>query len=1054
MKKVIFLLLISTFCINSQPWMENLPNENQSKFDKVVSSFNEYFETREPVKGSGWKQFKRYEEFWKERAGESGIVPSAREILNEWNKYNQKKAGSAVLADEADWKLWGPVSVPRNEITYQSAGIGRINIVEFHPANHQVIWAGSSAGGAWKSTNNGATWEAVPITQYLAVGVTDIAISKSHTNFMYMATGDGNGYSMSRNFSMGILKSVDGGETWEYTSKIHEFEDQLLYNRLLIHPDNPNIVWVASNVGILKTTDGGQKWNLVSDKLHFRDLEFKPGDPNVIYAGTYGNGDAYRSTDGGDSFQDLNITQNSNRVAIAVTESNPKVVYALCSRSGTSSFNALFKSTDSGDNWQLMSSSPNILGISPEGASGSGLGWYALAFTVSPQNENFVFAGSVNSWYSNDGGKTWKLMTHWQGRFGAPFIHADQHFFTFQPETNLLYSANDGGIYRSSDLLDWETISHGISVNQMYRIGSSQSSPHVISGSQDNGTNLYDGNSWSHVLGADGMSCLVSYDNPDVMFASYQSGSVYRSLDGGENFSFIYSAQQAQENSVWVTEVEQDPLEPNTIYLGYRNIFKSVHNGAQFTKISNFSGGSNPINVIKISPFNNDYIYVCRWSMIFKTSDGGDSWDELYDSQQTITDIEIDPLNPDRIWFTKSGYIDGQKVFEYKDGEITNISGTLPNVPVNTIVYLKESEDKLFIGTDLGVFYRDKFMKDWVPFNQGMPNVVISELEVQYQTGKLLAGTFARGLWATDFKNCKIDEPVLSVYGSLEFCEGDSVVITVANDFSNYKWNTGDTTSSIVVKESGSFNVTVQNEDGCTAYSETLNSVMNPAPDVSISANKLSPFCIGDTVKLYTPSIGYAEFTWNNNEEGRELFIIEAGEYFVTGLTSAGCVKASNTIEAEFLPKTEVPVIKVYKSKLIAPDADEYLWMHNGKIIKGAFEKELELFDTGGYRVAVRRGGSCFTLSPEVDVLTSIDDLSSDNSLKVIPQPASDYIDLLTYKKIFSIEIYDSRGLLVFGQGHNNKNNLRIDTSAFSTGVYIIVANVSGEMHIEKFIKE
>ena len=188
---------------------------------------------------------------------------------------------------------------------------------------------------------------------------------------------------------------------------------------------------------------------------------------------------------------------------------------------------------------------------------------------------------------------------------------------------------------------------------------------------------------------------------------------------------------------------------------------------------------------------------------LYTTTDGGTSWNNISNGlpYKTIKYIAIHPTDPDKVWVTFSGYTAVEKVYKSTNGGSSwqNISGTLPNIPVNTIVLDETSNlETLYIGTDLGVFTTDSTVSDWSGFNNNsLPNVIVSELEIQYQSNKLMASTYGRGLWSIDL--------LITSPPSANFFASDSMFcnIPATVDFTNtsyysnsYYWDFGDGNTS------------------------------------------------------------------------------------------------------------------------------------------------------------------------------------------------------------------------------------------------------------------
>ncbi|EFK97407.1 conserved hypothetical protein [sediment metagenome] len=200
-------------------------------------------------------------------------------FFNEVESFRAKRTKSAIQANY-NWRLLGPIGEPSS--SRSEHGIGRVNIYSgFDPTNPDVYWAGSAGGGVWKSTNAGRNWFTFPFTQFLSLGVSDIGISPSNPNIVYVATGDADGSSATRSpGSIGVIKTTNGGASWTTTNLNFYLLDNKILGRLLVDPDDPNIVIVASFDGIYKTIDGGSIWAKKSNGT-FIDMEFKTDDETM-----------------------------------------------------------------------------------------------------------------------------------------------------------------------------------------------------------------------------------------------------------------------------------------------------------------------------------------------------------------------------------------------------------------------------------------------------------------------------------------------------------------------------------------------------------------------------------------------------------------------------------------------------------------------------------------------------------------------------------------------------------------------------------------------------
>ena len=748
MRKTFLILFLFPVVLYSQKWTEDLQNPSKN-FYEIQEEFNKYWENKPYEKGKGWKQFKRWENFIEKRVYPDGEMKP--EILYE--EYLRIQNNSNPYSNNI-WTQVGPVNVPIQG-NGDKRGIGRVNTISFHPTDPNKLYIGAPAGGFWKSDNGGQTWSTS--TDFLNnLGVSDIAINPSNPDEIFIITGDRDG---GDTYSYGLMKSIDGGNTFNTTGLSFNITNYYRGNRVLIDPINTNVIIVSTSNGIYRSNDGGINFTNTFSSANMTDIEFHSTNSNIVYGASKGNTSIYKSTDNGitwsQSGSGLPSTSSVVRACVAVTPDNPSVVYALFG-DNNNGFYAVYKSLDEGQNWIQQSNSPNLLGWSVTGSDSDGQAWYDLAFACDPNDENILFVGGVNTWKSTDGGQSWNINTHWYGASGTTYMHADEHMLKYNPINDYIYSGNDGGLYVSTDNGDnWTDISDGLQITQFYSLGVSQTVQDlVITGSQDNGTFLKSGNNWDPVIGGDGMECIIDYTNSSIMYGALYYGDVRKSTNGGNSFSSIAPAS----NGAWETPYILDRNDPNIIYIGYDELYKSTDGGNNWNIITNGVTNGNRIDEIAISKSNPSRIYFADGPDLYVTNNGGNSWNDISSGlpNKTITYIAVHPNDPDKIWVTLSGYTSGQKVYKSLDGgnNWSNYSGTLPNIPVNTIVLDENSSSEtLYIGTDLGVFIRDNTSTDWSNFNNlTLPNVIVSELEIQYQSNKLIAATYGRGLWSIDLQ--------------------------------------------------------------------------------------------------------------------------------------------------------------------------------------------------------------------------------------------------------------------------------------------------------------
>lgn len=738
--RYIWLLVLSGFffisvSVNAQEWVEMMEDPSANFYD-TQQSFNNYWDGKEIERGKGWKQFKRWEYFMEQRVFPNGVIPAPNQVANAYQQYIEALDNFGETGgNNSDWSSLGPSSW---QAIGWNPGIGRVNCTAVDPFDSNTVYIGAPAGGFWVSYDRGGSWETT--TDDLTVlGVTSIVIHPQNSNVIYIGTGDGDA---GDTYSIGVLKSVDGGFNWSPTGLNWNVTQTRRISKILIHPETPDIMLAATNNGVYKSTDAGDNWTLTRSG-NFKDIEFKPGDPSIVYvAGT----SFLRSTDTGSTFTGASGIPSSgvNRYALAVTPANPDYVYALAGASSNSGFFGLYRSTNSGAQFTRQSNSPNLMGWAVDGNDSGGQSWYDLSIAASPVDPEVIYTGGVNIWKSVNGGSNWSIATHWNyNTSSVPYAHADIHSLDYHGNT--LFAGTDGGCWiTDNDGGDWTDISAGLVISQFYRIGGYPGDAGLlIGGTQDNGTNRLADGQWTHVLGADGMEAAIDYSDPNIMYGCIQGGALQRSFDGGNSFDDI-----APANGAWVTPYQIDPHNPEILYGAYTSLYKSTNRGTSWAPISPSFGS---LNSLAVSPTDPNYIYTSDNSNLFRTTDGGENWDLISGAVPNlyITYTAVSNHDPRHVWITLSGYTAGQKVYRSTDAGATweNISGSLPNLPANCVVHHRDGYDAVYVGTDVGIYYRNATMSDWEPYFTNLPNVIVQELEIHYASNTIKAATFGRGIW-------------------------------------------------------------------------------------------------------------------------------------------------------------------------------------------------------------------------------------------------------------------------------------------------------------------
>ena len=1064
--KITLLLLISCFNTFSQKWTEMMTDTNANFYD-IVKEFDTYWKDRLYEKGKGYKAFKRWQWFAEPRVFPSGNLKFAsrgyalekyQEFLNENPKLEETSNNLSSASSVANWTPLGPFGSPAG------GGAGRIQVICANPTNTNSFYVGSAAGGFW-ITNNGGMSYTTTTDQLGSCGVSDIAINSINTNIIYISTGDRDA---GDTYATGVLKSIDGGLTWSNTGLVWQTIQQRRIYRLLINPINPNTLIAATSVGIYRSLNAGQNWSLISSG-NYVDAEYRPNDTTTVYAVT-SNG-LSKSINGGASFAGVSAFPSgisANRLSIAVSRANANYLYVLASNN-SNGFGGLYRSLNSGTTFSLMSSSPNIFDWSTTGNGTGGQGWYDIAIDASPSNADEIIAGGVNSWKSTNGGANWVLNSHWYGGGGKPYVHADLHYVLYTSGTTC-FLGTDGGVSKTSNNgQNWTEINGNMNIAQMYKIGlASNNSSKLITGHQDNGSNLLNGSNWSQVYGGDGMDCFIDWNNNNTLVASTQNGGFTRSINGGANWSAIVSGLSG--NPAWVAPIVQDPLSANTYYCGYQNVFKSTNQGNTWTIISNFN---TTLDEIKVSPLNPNIIFATSTNAIWKTSNGGTTWSNITPTNlignNQITDLTMDNLNPNNIYITLSGYSAGIKVLASYNGGSTwiNYSQGLPNIPTNCIVYVKNSPQGLYIGTDVGVYYREANMSNWISYFTGLPNIIVQDLEIYYSTGKLRAATYARGVWETNLYSNPTSPPTAAF--NTQFSPGCINTSLQFNDVSanspnswNWTFSGGSPSTSTVQSPSvtfpatGIYTVSLISSNGfgpSAIYTNTISIVNTPtlaAISGSVCDNQIGTIGVNSNAN---------NINWSSGQQG---FFIPVSNSVTSIYNFTASLGACNSIGSSTLYVSQTPItpsiISTAGYLTALGTASSYQWYYSGSLIPGATTQTYIPIQNGWYSVWAGND-ICFSESDYyefyIDAIQQISTLK--NKISIRPNPVRDELNLKFENEIKNetdYEIHNSLGQLIIKSKFKIENKeTKIITQTLPSGFYFLSFLIDNKTNYLQFIK-
>lgn len=687
---------------------------------------------------------------------------------------------------QEDWELVGPYNVG-----------GRVTDVEMHSSDTETIYITAASGGIFKSQDKGLSWNQI-FENSFTQSIGDMHIAETDKNILYVGTGEPNGGQGSITYDgYGVFKSTDAGATWSQSGLINAGG----IGRVEVDPTNADRVFVAAmgnlfspnpQRGVYRTTDGGQTWENVlflNDSTGAIDLCINPNDPNIVYAAmwervrgpyhrTYGGPSSglYKTTDGGETWEQLTSglpSGSQGRIAIDISKSHPDILYCTYSamKDKDYGFGGIFKTTDGGINWEEMDANIN----------GSIYSWWFSKVQVHPKNPDIVWVSEFNMYHYDVEDQNWKTV-------GG--IHVDQHAVYIHPrETNFVVIGNDGGVYTSDNEGKDFTFVTNLPITQFYTCEANYQNPNQrYGGTQDNGTirtMTGETGDWHRIYGGDGFIVRVDPSDSRYMYAASQRGGFGRSTNSGSSFMGARPDYSVTYN--WKTPYILDPNTPSTVYLGGQSVYKSTNRAASWTKISDDLTNRNPglwnyatLTALAASAVDDKIIWAgTDDGNVWVTSNGGSGkeWTKVSDNLPVrwVTTVATDPFDAHTAYVGFSGlrYFDYEPhLFRTTDLGVTweDISGNLPDMPLNIVIIDPDNQGTFYIACDNGVYVSYDAGTIWEPLGNGLPTVPVLDLNLHRPTRTLLAATFGRSQYLIKVKassgTSEIENPMngLTVY--------------------------------------------------------------------------------------------------------------------------------------------------------------------------------------------------------------------------------------------------------------------------------------------------
>jgi len=700
------------------------------------------------------KHFERWAFYWKDRVYSDGSFPA--ENLGYFNAGILDKSGKLNISTEKavlpplSWTNIGAQTIPDPNGYPNYPQMGRLNcLLRFpHPTNmnQDVLFVGAPTGGVWKSTNGGATW--APIFDYISsIGITDIASASStysSNTVIYVSTGD---YDSDQLKSIGVLKSTDGGNSFQSTGLSFPLSDQEVTSNLIVLSDDTVIVGTAHD--IYKSTDGGITWqskyNTQYDEKIGRFI-FQGGD--MVCMSDFG--DVYYSGDRGDNWMSLKMgTTPGNKLAMSLE--NGELV--IINQAGQLSY-------FNGTGWTSIGNT--VPTYDPQGG-------YNQTLVI---ENNMVISGDMNGFHSTDFGSTWyqSLNGYWQSSADAgSYIHSDFHTMgKLDNDTNTYkyWSCNDGGLsymeYANAGAFK-PTITYKSEkciVTQLYSVAitPNSNSGNMLQGNQDNdgfSREMHNGSmQWIAVMAGDGTATAIDYTNPNVRYLGGTMGTLIITNSGfSGNYNGDGSLTIPGADFIW--PLEMNTVDHNKLYAGGDDVYLLDASGSGSINSLNANTGT----VSFISTHNNA-VFAIGTSAVKKSLNGGQTWSAINQASTNpsakINSIDFFGTHPNIVYATVGSYIAGQKVFKSTDGGQTwnNISAGLPNILMKEVLIAQnENQEVLYLATELGVYYKIA-NGSWSKLGGNtLPNVIVNDIDINYTENVLVAATFGRGLWQIDISS-------------------------------------------------------------------------------------------------------------------------------------------------------------------------------------------------------------------------------------------------------------------------------------------------------------
>ncbi|MCX6275305.1 MAG: glycosyl hydrolase [Bacteroidetes bacterium] len=694
---------------------------------------------------------------------------------------------------------------------------GRVVDFAVNPDNHNEYFVAAAAGGVWKTSNSGITYNPV-FENEGSYSIGCVEIDPTNTNVVWVGSGENNNQ-RSVSYGDGVYKSEDGGKSWKNMG----LKNSEHTGMIAIDPKNSNTVYVAAygplwnpggDRGIYKTTDGGKTWKqilYVSENTGFNEIHIDPRNSNVLYATshqrrrqvyTYISGgpesNIFKSTDGGTTWDTLKAglpDVDKGRIGLAISPVNPDYIYAIIEAADKKG--GVFRSTNRGASWDKMSDNVTA-------------GNYYQEIFCDPKDVDKVFYVDFWVMVSKDGGRSF-------AKIGEKYKHVDNHaLWIDDTNTQHLLVGCDGGVYETYDFGEnWE-FKDNLPVSQFYKVAVDNAAPfyNVYGGTQDNNSlgvpsrttsaNGITNADWFFTIGGDGYETQVDPENPDIIYPQSQYGGLNRFDKKSGEIVDIRPVEGENEPALrwnWDAPLLISSHKHTRLYAGANKLFRTDDMGNSWTAISGDLSRQIDRNKLPVmgkvwsmdavaknqstdfygqlvtiaeSYFDENNLMVgTDDGLIHVTKDGGKSWTKIDNiagvPERTYVNQIIASHHDKNVFYVTFNHhrYGNFKPYIYKstDGGMTwaPIQNNLPERGnVYTIAEDHINKDLLFAGTEFGVYFTIDGGQKWIQLKSGLPTIAVRDLAIQTRESDLVLATFGRGYYILDdyspLRNLKKDD--------------------------------------------------------------------------------------------------------------------------------------------------------------------------------------------------------------------------------------------------------------------------------------------------------